>query len=148
MFGSLRYNIGTARNSNGPVPFACIKRKQGNFKPEVPFQNNTGLPWTASQKVRVKRHTLSIDWFNFYKSRIGVYLTLHIKSGIDATTLVIWANMYKVQCILQFNIDSSGPCSSLYAFVLFSVSWYDFKGQKIYNHSASRVVVYLLSLEG
>jgi len=50
MFGSLRYNIGTARNSNGPVPFACIKRKQGNFKPEVPFQNNTGLPWTASQK--------------------------------------------------------------------------------------------------
>jgi len=50
MFGSLRYNIGTARNSNGPVPFACIKRKQGNFKPEIPFQNNTGLPWTASQK--------------------------------------------------------------------------------------------------
>jgi len=50
MFGSLRYNIGTARNSNGPVPFACIKRKQGNFKPELPFQNNTGLPWTASQK--------------------------------------------------------------------------------------------------
>ena len=50
MFGSLRYNIGAARNSNGPVPFACIKRKQGNFKPEIPFQNNTGLPWTASQK--------------------------------------------------------------------------------------------------
>jgi len=50
MFGSLRYNIGTARNSNGPVSFACIKRKQGNFKPELPFQNNTGLPWTASQK--------------------------------------------------------------------------------------------------
>jgi len=50
MFGSLRYNIGIAQNSNGPVPFACIKRKQGNFKPEVPFQNNTGLPWTASQK--------------------------------------------------------------------------------------------------
>jgi len=51
MFGNLRYNIGTARNSNGPVPFACIKRKQGNFKPELPFQNNTGLPWTASQKL-------------------------------------------------------------------------------------------------
>ena len=54
MFGNLRYNIGTARNSNGPVPFACIKRKQGNFKPEVPFQNNTGLPWTASQKGDLK----------------------------------------------------------------------------------------------
>jgi len=50
MFGSLRYNIGTARNSNGPVPFACINRKHGNFKPEIPFQNNTGMHGYPSWK--------------------------------------------------------------------------------------------------
>ena len=51
MFGSLRNNIGTARNSNGShLHSHASNRKQGNFKPEIPFQNNTGLPFTASQK--------------------------------------------------------------------------------------------------
>jgi len=57
MFGSLRNNIGTARNSNGShLHSHAYNRKQGNFKPEIPFQNNTrqakNAEWTAFVKSK------------------------------------------------------------------------------------------------
>jgi len=73
MFGNLRYNIGTARNSNGPVPFACIK------------------PWTASQKARFRYVTsFSLNAFPFkcivylLFSRI-TFITTEIKSSSERT---------------------------------------------------------------
>jgi len=53
MLGSLRNTIGIARNSTGSHLHSGNKhaqnRKQGNFKPEIPFQNNTGLPQAKKQ---------------------------------------------------------------------------------------------------
>jgi len=110
MFGSLRYNIGTARNSNGPVPFAWIKRKQGNFKPEIPFQNNTGLPWTASQqsdrshsvflKAAVLRNILKYHEFHFFKISLQIYNSCKkYKKTLHIFTFLLWKQTNRFSAI-------------------------------------------------
>jgi len=65
MFGSLRYNIGTARNSNGPVLFACIKKKAGKLQTGITFPKQYWLAVNGKPKTMV---IVNIVVYNFHGS--------------------------------------------------------------------------------
>ena len=86
------------------IPFACIKRKQGNFKPEIPFQNNTGLPWTASQKALSNIHekyvlvpadkaanNVNVIWRKFYIDVLSNELkSIHTYKKVNTSEMEIF----------------------------------------------------------